>query len=138
MQFACLWEDVMKFAGLVFAAAIVAACGAQAENMRGVFVSGEDLNTSCQAFLWRLHNPNTNATSVVVSDAEDCLSFVRGVFDAATIIDAPKYQLCTPEHTTTRTITELVAKFLDEHPEARQYTAASVVITRLQTAYPCK
>jgi|SoimicMinimDraft_17_1059745.scaffolds.fasta_scaffold66407_2 hypothetical protein len=131
----------MKRAGLVFAMAMMAACGARADQSF-VFVSGEELHTSCQAFLRQIHNPDfPNFTSKTMPDAmgyEDCVSYVEGVIDVAAGLDDSEHKLCLPESAVARTVAEIVANDLEKHPEHRHFTASSVVIGILQETYPCK
>jgi len=124
----------MKFAGLVFAI-VVMAHGAEAG-----FIDGERLNKYCQGALQLDRNPSDHSPDAMgyLISAANCESYVVGVIDAAISSKDPKQRLCLPANATQGTVTELIAKFLDEHPESRQFTADSIVIGRLQVAYPCK
>lgn len=64
-----------------------------------------------------------------------CTFYALGVIDRDAISDHPSF--CMPSHVTVGQITDVVKKYLRDHPERRHYTAASVVGAAISVAFPC-
>jgi len=59
-------------------------------------------------------------------------NFKEGVFKDF----VPK--ICLPKGATTAQLTDIVRKYLTDHPENRHYNAESLVILSVRNAFPCK
>lgn len=73
-----------------------------------------------------------------------CAAYVGGVVDAyfMTGLYTNDYQkgalVCLPPNATLEQLTDIVTKYLTEHPETRQYVGASEVGAALGQAFPCQ
>jgi hypothetical protein len=68
-----------------------------------------------------------------------CLGYVQGIADA---VDTPNglsgWRACRPEGATRGQLQDVVTRWLDQHPEQRHYSAATLVAKALAEAFPCK
>jgi hypothetical protein len=64
-----------------------------------------------------------------------CSGYITGVADILQNQNANN--ICLPNNATVGQITDVVKKYLVDHPETRQYTAYSEVFLALQTGFPC-
>jgi hypothetical protein len=65
------------------------------------------------------------------------LGYAVGVMDALASSAGGK-QTCYPEDATSRQILDAAKKFLQEHPELRHHTAASLLQVAFTKAFPCR
>jgi Rap1a immunity proteins len=66
----------------------------------------------------------------------ECYGYIIGVAD---VFDSQNASgVCMPKEAVARQVIDVVKKYLTEHPETRDYTAASEVQVALQEAFPCK
>lgn len=65
--------------------------------------------------------------------AGQCLGYVTGVFDS---FDG-RY-VCAPKSVTAGQATDIVVKYLTDHPEKRHELASFLVASALMDAFPCK
>jgi hypothetical protein len=119
--------------GLKATSAVVLAMGmtmaiAGAVDVQAVSMTGEHLNDNCQDFLRLRKNQEYDPGKAFM-----CLGFIQGVADE---LEAEKL-VCTPA-VTVATIADIVAQYLDNHPEQRQYWGRIVVLQALRAAYPCQ
>ena len=69
-----------------------------------------------------------------------CTSYVMGAVDSvlsAQDAGAMAKRICLPAQISGGQLADVVRRYLSEHPEARHYTAASVLWTSLNRAFPC-
>ena len=82
--------------------------------------------------LWELCNSNALNSG--------CGAYVEGVADAMSA-NLPSgvagFHACLPANQTIQQVGDVVKRYLQDHPEERGYTAASVVAKALQQAFPC-
>jgi hypothetical protein len=64
-----------------------------------------------------------------------CVDYIQGVSDSLTLLAPTRY--CPPAGVTVGRVTDAVRTFLEQHPEKRDYSAASTVTLALMTTYPC-
>jgi hypothetical protein len=89
-------------------------------------MSGEGLNIYCQDWMRQRHQQSPAEPFHVGT----CFGFTLGVV----VTDKT---LCVPDAADIKTVTDIVAQYLDQHPEARQYAGRAVVSSALSQAYPC-
>ena len=63
-----------------------------------------------------------------------CTGYVAGIADAA----REKAMACPADTASDSDLRNVALKYLHEHPESRQYGAASVVALALAQAFPCR
>ena len=97
----------------VFPFVFTASVSAQAE---GVFLSGNALLQECE--------PKPNPL---------CQGIVAGYSDMLSL----NGQICKPLSVTVGQVSDVVVKFLREHPANRHYSAASIARFALKNAFPC-
>jgi hypothetical protein len=66
-----------------------------------------------------------------------CAGFIAGVVDMASSPSTGGVRICAPPKVTIGQYTDIVANFLDAHPEVRHYTGASIVRIAIAQAFPC-
>ena len=66
---------------------------------------------------------------------EFCRGYIMGVTDV--VLNQNADHVCAPEHATVGQITDVVTKYLTDHPELRHKSGWSIVITALKQAFPC-
>jgi hypothetical protein len=91
---------------------------AAAANTVDAFVTGNRLHDLCKA------------------DRGDCTAYALGVIDA--INAAHAVPLCIPDKVVGEQVRDLVARWLNDHPERRQGPAAELVFSAISAAFPCK
>jgi hypothetical protein len=69
-----------------------------------------------------------------------CLGYISGVIDAYTDGNqsAYKYHICLSEGTSRKKMSEIVKKYLLEHPEMNSYDAAPSVYIAAGIEFPCE
>ncbi len=78
----------------------------------------------------QLHDTCSSGTAV---DKALCLSYVMGVLDGSRFLDQP---LKTPTGATGGQVRDVVAKYLDDHPETREQPARTLVKAAVVEAWP--
>ncbi len=69
-----------------------------------------------------------------------CLGYVQGIVDGQTYVQqfwSNPLKYCAPPTTTVGQVTDIVKKYLSDHPEARHHDAASLATAALREAFPC-
>lgn len=64
-----------------------------------------------------------------------CSGYIIGAIDA--ISTENRTAFCLPQHTTQQQATDIVKKWLKDHPEERHYIATYAVRTAIKAAFPC-
>ena len=65
-----------------------------------------------------------------------CYGFIDGV--AALLRREPIHTVCAPSGVTSGQLTDIIVKYLRDHPAKRHYEASSLVGLALMEAFPCK
>lgn len=78
----------------------------------------------------QLHDTCSSGTAV---DKALCLSYVMGVLDGSRFLDQP---LKTPTGATGGQVRDVVAKYLEDHPETRDQPARTLVKAAVVGAWP--
>lgn len=86
---------------------------------RAEWMSGNELHDTC-----------SSGTAV---DKALCLSYVMGVLDGSRFLDQP---LKTPTGATGGQVRDVVAKYLEDHPETREQPARTLVKSAVVEAWP--
>ena len=111
------------------------------------YQSGEQLINRCRAYLrFRRQDPITKEEiQQVLHDSALCLGYVMGVVDLVRAEGEQTFKtnkiapICLPEGIPGDTITQLVARYLDQNPDPfRQLSGGEVVIVALARTSPCK
>jgi hypothetical protein len=102
-------------------------CGAAvAQDTRGYFMDGNNLYSQL----------NDKHLELAVG------GYVTGIIDTVTNLTESKALtislFCVPTQATIRQVTDVVKKYLADHPENRHFAASSVVMVALGEAFPCK
>jgi len=93
----------------------------------GAFETGSDLLSNCES------EANVHRTA--------CLGYVWGVVDTYQTVMKHGFMpatICIPNQVTVGQQTEVVVKYLNEHPEDLHYRATGEVYSAIKEAYPCK
>jgi hypothetical protein len=103
----------------------------------------EKLTTYCQAFLQMVRQNNRVVGAQQGYDAGLCYGFVTSMLDVINIdeLSLPSkigVRLCVPFGIDSSTATEIVAKFLDEHPELRSQAGYPLVLRAFANTFPSK
>jgi hypothetical protein len=111
-------------------------------RMVAAYVSGEQLTSYCRAYLLKIRQDN-RVTAPQAWEAALCDGYVAGVLDAinaedADVSPADFARLCMPQDLNAMTAVEIVAKFLDGHPERRASLGYVLVREALAAAFPCR
>jgi hypothetical protein len=72
-----------------------------------------------------------------------CGGYIIGVFDAAVPVlntgaDVDGFKFCAPIEVTQGQITDIVVNYLRANPQFRHFNAASLTLSALSKAYPCR
>lgn len=104
-------------------------------------VTGEELLNRCTAAEKSVRGAN-NLSGEEMLDAMWCMGYISGLLDGFSVGDykvEDAKMMCPPEDGLTRTqALGIVAKWLREHPEARQKSGRRGALLALAGAYPCK
>jgi hypothetical protein len=109
----------------VVAALFLAAVTAQINS--SVFESGNELYDLC-----------TSSSAVKLGA---CSGYIMGVSDAESVLATETGHarlFCEPDSAVVRQDVDIVKRYLENHPELRHLSAASMVVFALQQAFPCK
>lgn len=130
------------FLSVAFALLITNPNLGQAQSL-GLYARGDSLTTSCRAYLQMKRNGNT-AASQEAFDAGFCQGMVYAALDANAVhfyeITATEVlpRVCIPDSVNANDATEVVAQYLDTHPEKRSTAAYFLIRQALAGAWPCK
>jgi Rap1a immunity proteins len=108
------------------ATAVTLACLPASAQEVSRFYSGNDL--------WSLCSGNSGIQSGL------CMGYVRGIADAM-MVQPPGVagrRACFPEQVTAEQARDVVKRYLEQHPEVRHYSAASLAAEALAEAFPRK
>ena len=111
------------------------------------YQSGEQLTNRCRAYLrFRRHDPVTQEEEQqVLYDSGVCLGYVMGVVDLVRAEHEQAFKtnkvapICLPQDTIAETLTDMVARYLDQYPAPFIHLpGGEVVIAVLAKTSPCK
>ena len=111
------------------------------------YQSGEQLINRCRAYLrFRRQDPVTQEEiQQVLHDSALCLGYVMGVVDLVRAEHEQAFKtnkvapICLPEGTIGVTLTDIVARYLDQNPAPFTHlSGGEVVIVALAKTSPCK
>lgn len=108
------WEAILKIRAFSLLLIMLSPTFAFANG----FVGGNKLYKSCSS-------GNENAA---------CSAYIVGAFDVASAMKV----VCPPDDVTIGQVTDIVKRYLKEHPENRHYNASSIVVSVMQKTFPCK
>ena len=120
----------------------ICAQGAPAETVI-TYQSGEQLIKRCRAYMrFRRQDP---VTQEEIHDSGVCLGYVMGVVDLVRAEHEEAFKtnkvapICLPEGTIGVTLTDIVARYLDQNPAPFSHlSGGEVVILALANTLPCK
>ena len=112
----------------------LASSSAEAQGSVWLFITGNSLATYCRDFLLVRRNAAASDDQQLQRYAA-CLSYVAGVSDALTVEGIRHF--CLPFRSDSGDITEVVAKYLEQHPDELHMSAYTLVVQSLASAYPC-
>lgn len=128
------------FAAMLASLAIVS--GVQSQGI-GVYMSGELLTKHCRAYLSmrQSSNPDFATSGGQAYSAGTCYAFVVGVQDALGFRGfegdyMPPF--CIPEGANAHSMAEVVARYLNQHPEKRDKAGYFLTREALAEGFPCK
>jgi hypothetical protein len=90
----------------------------------GGVTSGHDLFEQCKA-----------APDAFYSGA--CAGYIVGVADAMSGNPVAGFNACIPSGVPRQQLEDVAVKYMTDHPDFRQYTAASLVASALSEGFPC-
>jgi hypothetical protein len=103
-----------------------------------VYMTGEHLTQHCRTFR-EVRRRGGYATAQEYHDAALCYGFVVGMADNAIINGLFKRTaICLPAKINANDLAEVVAIFLDEHPERRRFSGYAVVVEAFAHSFPCQ
>ena len=86
------------------------------------------------------HCSSSESSPTYYQDAAACTLYIVGVYDgielATSVYDKENFY-CFPEKVIVKQITEIVANYLQKHPEKRHLPASALVVIALKDAFPC-
>ena len=96
---------------------------------RAQFYTGNEIYGDCQA---------SESDAAYFQKWARCTSYVTGAFDAILLArqlnDKPD---CTPDRLTVGQMRDVAVKYMREHPENRNMSAAAIVLLSIMDAWPC-
>jgi hypothetical protein len=100
-------------------------------SAQGAFVNGNYLFDACHV------DENSNS-----SQWTTCSAYIAGVIDGLTLTKSADglaliNNVCRPNDTVLKQSMDVVLTYLRAHPEARHYSASSLIATALKQAFPC-
>jgi len=99
-----------------------------------IYTNGEQLTAYCRSFL--ITQRQRQGTTQQYADAANCYGYVTGVFDTLSEVNMLG-QICVPAGSNANSLSEVVAKFLDENPERRNQSGAELVMEAWLKSFPC-
>ncbi|MGZ2382862.1 Rap1a/Tai family immunity protein [Rhizobium brockwellii] len=132
----------LKISSVVLAFILATQTGALAQEV-GVYTTGAEITKSCRAYLQLVKANRSTISPQLAYDAGFCLGAVYLALD----IDAFHHnqlsfndnfpEFCLPNSTNSNDVAEVVANFVDTHPELRALTGYVLVRRAIASAWPC-
>ena len=140
-------EISMKLPGVMLAAAsqciaalFIVPTYTKADDMVGIYMTGEQLTHDCRAFL-EFRRQGGRASAQQGFDSAMCLAFVEGVHDAEILGVSPSQlapAACVPRGSNANSLAEIVANFADQNPALRGSAGYVLVKRALAQSFPCR
>lgn len=133
----------MRWAGIVLASFLVGGTAQAQEPLNGShYTNGEFLTSRCLAYKLVRSNGG-QGTADQLSDSEYCRAYVVGVVDAISVEamrlpSASVVPICVPRQTVSTTLADVVANYLQAHPEKRYLNGPALVWMAVDEAWPCR
>lgn len=130
----------------VFAFSVCHRACALPEDRIAVYLTGEDLAKTCRSFLLLTQSNFSTRSTQEAYDAAFCQAYIEGILDTFSFQgdDPPGANqnllppFCIPDQgISAATITEVVARYVEIHPEQRHKSAYSLTRRALAQNYPC-
>jgi hypothetical protein len=109
-----------------------------------VYMTGETLTQDCRAFLEFRRSGGNITTAQQAWNASQCYGFVVGILDHFGVMKAlaapPLDNLgsfCIADSVNAHDVTEVVARYLDQHPEKRNVGGYFLTRQALAEKFPC-
>lgn len=67
-----------------------------------------------------------------------CTGFIRAISDVLQSNQLYGLKVCIPDKSTAGQQTDVVVKWLEDHPGDRHFTASSLVVLAFSNAFPCR
>ena len=118
---------------------VLALLSAVASRPANAYVTGDDIFKSCRTFHQVQMDGEQEENNSKTLFGQTCLYYVAGVLDAFALdvlVHKIEKQYC-PGTANTGDMTEVVAKFILEHPADRNNPVSLIVVMALREAYPC-
>jgi hypothetical protein len=119
---------------------LFASVGTGREGDKGwINQTGNDLLPICTAGVELLDKKDLGRDRA--NDALNCLHYVGGFLDGygmASVIEKGKPALCLPKNANTGQVVRILAKWLKDHPERLNESAATCMFAALVDAFVCK
>lgn len=110
-------------------AAAVALAAVMPQQAKANFYSGNEVYSNCLA----LRSDDTYYQKYAM-----CMAYVSGAYDAIELArDINSAPRCGPDGLTVGQLKDVVVKYMREHPENRNYSAASLVLLSMVDAWGC-
>jgi Rap1a immunity proteins len=120
------------------ALALLGIIAASTASSSGTLYVGTEM-TPNSAPLWRDSSGNfydgNQLHTLCIAQNSFCSGYVAGIADVLQNQNANN--LCIPKNATVGQITDVVKKYLTDHPEMRHFSGFSIVFVALETAFPC-
>lgn len=99
------------------------------EAAHAQFLSGNQIYSDCQA---------NKSDDTYYQKSAHCTAYVMGAFDAILLARQLNGKPdCTPNNLTAGQMRDVTLKYMRDHPENRNMSAASIVLLSIVDAWPC-
>jgi hypothetical protein len=133
----------MKSAFLISSLIALHVTSASAEMVSNYY-TGDTLTRYCRSFILSARSGMKVLSGQQGYETGMCYAYVVGVLDTLSVeiiktpVAAGLPTMCLPSGLNANNATEIVANYVDKHPERRQESAYWLVRRALGAAYPCK
>ena len=120
---------------------------AQEERTVSVFIGGQQLIDSCRGYLRYKKKDRITTwqeTQQIYFETGLCQGYVTGVVDTVSAEGGQAFKtnsagpICLPKGITDDTLTDIVARYVDQSPTVRHLPGAQLIIMALANGLPCK
>lgn len=127
----------MRYVALILAAAFTLSIAPNGHAHGGLI--GNDLKPSCDAFA--RENAAQQGGKTEALRTGHCLGYVEGVIEGTLVTsiltNQGAYPYCLPAGSTSLQEVNVVAKYMNDHPEHLHWPAGLIINTALKSAFPC-
>ena len=125
---------MLRILDLVFTALLVPAFPAEAQEVQ---VGGPRLTDDCRKYASIVERGRFDEPKSDVAQSMFCFGFVLGVVDTHSTLLGGRGVECVPAGTDAKAMTEIVARYLSEHPGQRHLPGFLLVLEALSDTFPC-